>query len=115
FGTGNATTAGASGGEAMHTLTTGELASHNHPVFLNDPGHTHSVGGGGFIFANSTPLRLPSGRGPLCHLAPNPHSSTTGHAMRDSRGAIRRAVAARPTRPQRRGPARPTTTCRRSD
>lgn len=34
-------TAGATGGEETHTLTTAELASHSHGV--NDSGHTHSM------------------------------------------------------------------------
>jgi hypothetical protein len=44
-------------GENLHALVTGELASHAHSVFLNDPGHSHtqvySPGGGvnGFVQA----------------------------------------------------------------
>jgi len=38
-----ATTPNATGGEANHALSIAELAQHNHPVFLNDPGHAHSL------------------------------------------------------------------------
>jgi len=49
-------------GEATHALTAAEHASHDHDVFLNDPGHTHTVplatsgtaGGSGSGFAVST-------------------------------------------------------------
>jgi hypothetical protein len=40
------TTAGASGGEATHTMTTADLVAHSHTNTLSDPGHVHS---GGFI------------------------------------------------------------------
>lgn len=36
------TTAGATGGEALHTMLSGELASHVHGVVLVDPGHAHA-------------------------------------------------------------------------
>src|SRR5262245_30693705 len=29
-------------GEERHTLSTPEIPAHNHPVFLNDPGHGHN-------------------------------------------------------------------------
>jgi hypothetical protein len=41
FTLGNATTAAAQGGEALHTLVTAELAAHSHGI--TDPGHTHPV------------------------------------------------------------------------
>lgn len=60
--TGDAITAGSILGEATHALITAELASHDHDVYLNDPGHTHTVplatsgtaGGSGSGFAVST-------------------------------------------------------------
>ncbi len=39
-GSGNATTAGATAGEALHLLSVGEMPAHNHT--LTDPGHVHS-------------------------------------------------------------------------
>jgi microcystin-dependent protein len=39
---GNSTLLGAIGGSESHTLTTGEIPAHQHPVFLKDPGHSHS-------------------------------------------------------------------------
>jgi microcystin-dependent protein len=39
---GNATTAASVLGENLHTLTTAEIPSHYHAVYLDDPGHTHT-------------------------------------------------------------------------
>jgi len=39
---GNVTTAGSIIGESTHALTAAEHASHDHDVYLNDPGHNHS-------------------------------------------------------------------------
>jgi microcystin-dependent protein len=38
-------TVGATGGEQTHTLTTAELASHNHTGSVTDPGHHHAIWG----------------------------------------------------------------------
>lgn len=40
---GNATTAASVLGENLHTLTISEIPSHAHAVYLNDPGHTHTL------------------------------------------------------------------------
>ncbi len=69
---GDVTTAGSVLGEATHTLSTSEIPSHDHAVFLNDPGHTHthnstSQGGAG---SNGVPA---TGSGALVT-----GSSTTG-------------------------------------
>ncbi|HZP76568.1 MAG TPA: hypothetical protein VFB45_10530 [Pseudolabrys sp.] len=42
FSSGGATTAGASGGEATHTLSSVEIPAHTHNNTLTDPGHAHS-------------------------------------------------------------------------
>lgn len=41
----NASAIGAAGGNESETLTTAQMPSHQHDVFLNDPGHQHSVTG----------------------------------------------------------------------
>ncbi len=40
---GSVTTAGSTIGETTHTLTTAELAAHNHTINITDPGHVHAV------------------------------------------------------------------------
>lgn len=48
---------GAKGGSQSHTLTLAQLPSHQHDVFLKDPGHLHSFtsGGGGQHGGSGTP------------------------------------------------------------
>jgi microcystin-dependent protein len=41
---GSATTAGALGGEATHTLATSEIPAHTHTATVTDPGHLHNIG-----------------------------------------------------------------------
>ena len=72
-GTGSTLTAraaGAYGGTETHTLSTAELASHQHDVFLKDPGHFHpnsnasnnstSTDGGGYAAAFTTSINTGS-------------------------------------------------------
>jgi microcystin-dependent protein len=40
---GPANTVGATGGAETHTLSTAELAAHNHVINISDPGHKHTV------------------------------------------------------------------------
>jgi microcystin-dependent protein len=40
---GNSTNLGATGGSESHTLTSAEIPSHQHNVFLRDPGHAHTT------------------------------------------------------------------------
>lgn len=63
-------TAGATGGESNHTLTTAELASHGHNI--TDPGHTHPPTGNNFLeggagtnvyTAGTVQLQLPTATG----------------------------------------------------
>lgn len=74
---------GYSNGEETHLLTTAEMPAHNHPVFLNDPGHFHSISGfptqvgqgtsgGGLAYSSSTTV--------------NTNSAVTGITVRDTSG-----------------------------
>jgi len=61
---GNSTVMGAVGGNESHLLTTGEMPSHQHAVYLKDPGHNHTYnnvynssvlsGGGAYQTGNPT-------------------------------------------------------------
>ncbi len=78
---GDVTTAGSIIGEVTHALVAAEHASHDHDVFLNDPGHTHNTGltasgtaggsGSGFAVTGSTVATS---------------SSTTGITVRSASG-----------------------------
>lgn len=46
-------TLGASGGSHIQTLSATQIPSHNHPVFLNDPGHSHSTSAVYFTGSNN--------------------------------------------------------------
>lgn len=78
---GDTITAGSVLGEATHALTAAEHASHDHDVYLNDPGHTHTVpllasgtaGGSGSGFAVNTSNTTTS-------------SATTGIQVRSASG-----------------------------
>lgn len=61
--TGGVTTAGSVIGESLHILTEGELAQHDHSVFLHDPGHTHAYGGVANSFGSGSGSGLVSGSG----------------------------------------------------
>jgi microcystin-dependent protein len=60
FTTGDATTPGSLGGEAVHTLLTGEIPAHKHAALIYDPQHVHTLqplgtgAGGGPSAANPT-------------------------------------------------------------
>ncbi len=83
FGIVDGATVGATGGAQQHALATSQLPSHNHGVFLNDPGHTHghnallanqssSTGGGGFAIPMNSGATI--------------NSATTGITVRDTTG-----------------------------
>jgi microcystin-dependent protein len=58
----SASTLGNTGGEQAHTMASGELVAHSHPVTITDPGHGHTTNtaassnaiGGTTIFSTST-------------------------------------------------------------
>lgn len=66
-------TVGAVGGEINHTITVGELPSHNHTV--TDPGHTHSVNAAGY---GSGVSNFAPAAGIAVNTIPNTGSATTG-------------------------------------
>jgi microcystin-dependent protein len=75
------TALGAAGGAQSKTLATTEIPSHNHAVFLNDPGHAHSWQGsiaGGPADSSSGPVIKPGGTGTT--------TSGTGMTVRDTAG-----------------------------
>ena len=78
-------TLGAAGGSEAHTLTGAQLPAHNHPVFLNDPGHTHTT-------TPSSPVVLGSGTsigdtsGSYDVYSETIDSATTGLTVRDTAG-----------------------------
>lgn len=74
-------TIGATGGVQTHALAAQQIPQHNHPVFLNDPGHTHSTNAIYFVGGNNI-----SG-GSTANLniqALTSASSTTGITVRDA-------------------------------
>lgn len=83
FGVVDGATVGAVGGSQTAKLTTAQIPSHNHAVFLNDPGHSHSTSaiyftGGNNIAGGSTAnLNIQA-------LASS--SVTTGITVRDTTG-----------------------------
>lgn len=73
---------GVFGGEEVHTLTNAEIPPHTHAVFLNDPGHNHTIPVSGFIgtFASNT-----GGQGALTS-GTTTGTNTTGITVRDTTG-----------------------------
>jgi len=81
-GTGiNGTTLGAAGGVETHTLTSTQIPAHSHPVFLNDPGHTHAVNAG-----STNGSAMPGGSQITGTTLAGITSSTTGISVRDTAG-----------------------------
>ena len=79
---GDATTAGSVLGEATHALIAAEHASHDHDVYLNDPGHTHTVG----LHEQSTAGGSGSGFAMFTSPATTTSSNTTGVQVRSASG-----------------------------
>lgn len=75
---------GANGGNQSHTMLLAEIATHNHGVFLNDPGHFHIQRGasnpGGITFNSSNAF---TGDGPTNS---NTQPNTTGITVRSASG-----------------------------
>jgi len=83
FTQGDAVTAGSLGGEALHTLTAGELAAHKHPTFIYDPQHIHvtpsasgGAGGGSSLTGGTVVGSQPTG------------SASTGVRVKDAAGNL---------------------------
>lgn len=76
-----------SGGESV-TLLANNLAAHNHPVFLNDPGHVHDMGAGPFGSATNAFLAITTNTiTTTLNGGPNYiRSNTTGITVRDTAG-----------------------------
>ncbi len=70
-------TLGATGGSQSHTLTTAQLATHNHAV--TDPGHTHTV-----VAAANAFLNPGAGGSAAQSSATNTGSNTTGITLADA-------------------------------
>lgn len=67
-------------GEGKHTMLLAEIASHNHPVFLNDPGHSHTS-------SEQSTTNAPSTTTAFGQVSPgNTGTSTTGVTVRDTAG-----------------------------
>jgi len=77
---------GNTGGEQAHTLSTAELAVHNHGV--SDPGHTHQMHGDGGLFSASAPLSSTFADSPSgANLSEASTSSATGIAIQNAGGS----------------------------
>lgn len=81
---GDAITAGSVLGEAAHALIAAENGPHNHPVFLNDPGHTHSSPNSTGASAVTTGTGSGTGLQNIVGITIN--SNTTGITVRDTAG-----------------------------
>lgn len=84
FGSTDPNSSGAYGGNEKHTMTTAEIAGHNHPVFLNDPGHIHAMSVQAFNTSAGT-----AGGGTVVATASQAtavNSNTTGITVRDTSG-----------------------------
>lgn len=73
-------------GNKEHTLLASQIPAHNHPVFLNDPGHTHGVSGGTIAGTGGTQYQTGASLGPLGASAINIGTNTTSISVRSASG-----------------------------
>ena len=85
LGGGGSYTAGTTGGETNHTLTTAELPSHNHAntisVSATQPAHEHTINSGSGKCTNAAGL----GYG-YCYAIGGPDNDTSGRSARSTTG-----------------------------
>jgi microcystin-dependent protein len=78
---------GIRGGAMIKAQNAAELAPHNHAVFLNDPGHTHTTGAGTAVVVNTNiNTGVGFGAGSSSTNALTILSATTGITVRDTTG-----------------------------
>ncbi|MCF2523908.1 hypothetical protein [Bradyrhizobium sp. G127] len=82
---GNVTTAGSIVGETVHALIAAEHASHDHDVFINDPGHNHTLTNG-LTGANGVSVGTGSGSGLQTVVSIGIQAATTGVQVRSASG-----------------------------
>ena len=75
---GNSTLMGAVGGTESHALTVGEIPSHQHSVFLKDPGHTHSLNNATAVWTQTSGGSLAGTAVAATALAITANSNTSG-------------------------------------
>lgn len=74
---------GANGGSQSYSLITSNLAAHSHGVFLNDPGHTHTISPQAYLSGSGFSAGPGSG---LILGAQTSQSNTTGITVRSASG-----------------------------
>lgn len=82
------TTPGASGGEALHTMTTGDLVAHTHAGTLVDPGHSHVVPVIAYGGGPPTGSIAETQGGSIGSATPSTNSASTGASFQDGLGHI---------------------------
>lgn len=80
---GTAPVLGAAGGLETDTMALANIFEHNHPVFLNDPGHTHKYNK---IIANTYMYYQAGFQGNVPDTNGDTGSATTGITIRDAAG-----------------------------
>lgn len=83
---------GEAGGAMSHVPVAAETAAHNHPVFLNDPGHVHALNAAGPTIPSGSPVysvitNVNPAPGTGVNLG-NTNSATTSITVRDQSGGL---------------------------